>query len=95
MGLVSGKLGCKHVAHMAVKHMVRTAPCHRLHLQGQEGQEGQACLQSVSRLDAPTSGALVVPLSPGAAEDLKDRFATRAVPGPLDISMAVAGSCRF
>lgn len=36
-------------------------------------------LQSVSRLDAPTSGALVVPLSQAAAEELKGRFATRSV----------------
>eukprot|EP00438_Fugacium_kawagutii_P021012 Skav228377 [mRNA] locus=scaffold1981:317414:320813:+ [translate_table: standard] len=47
-------------------------------LQLEDGQ-GQGPLQSVSRLDAPTSGALVVPLSPSAAEDLKDRFATRSV----------------
>ena len=38
-------------------------------------------LQSVSRLDAPTSGALVVPLSQAAAEELKGRFATRSVAG--------------
>ena len=37
-------------------------------------------LESVSRLDAPTSGALVVPLSSKAVEELKSLFATRAVP---------------
>ena len=36
-------------------------------------------LQSVSRLDAPTSGALIVPTCRMAAEDLKERFASRKV----------------
>ena len=51
----------------------------RFHL-GPEVGNGDG-LQSVSRLDAPTSGALVVPLSQAAAEELKGRFATRSVAG--------------
>ncbi|CAK9098270.1 Uncharacterized RNA pseudouridine synthase Caur_0901 (RNA pseudouridylate synthase) (RNA-uridine isomerase) [Durusdinium trenchii] len=47
------------------------------HFESQEKPEGP--LKSVSRLDAPTSGALVVPLCQDAMEDLKDHFSARRV----------------